>query len=116
MQVTESMSTKAAAYQRYITGQAIDMAYVVKGVKFDGFIKGVLLDAKSGLKNMVLGQSFRRWFTGKGMISQARRQIAAADGAPIEWHVEHEAVANAIRELFKKNEIRGIEVIVTPMK
>jgi RHS repeat-associated protein len=116
MQVTESMSAKAAAYQRFITGQAIDMAYVVNGVKFDGFLKGVLLDAKSGLKNMVLGQSFRRWFTGKSMINQARRQIAAANGTPIEWHVEHEAVAQAIRELFKKNEIKGIEVIVAPMK
>ena len=39
------MSARTAAYQTQITGQT-GQAYIVNGVKFDGYTDGMLLDAK----------------------------------------------------------------------
>jgi len=44
--VNEEMSERAAAYQTQITGRPANESYTVKGVKFDGYSAGMLLDAK----------------------------------------------------------------------
>jgi RHS repeat-associated protein len=62
----ESMSVAAAEYQSFITGRAANESYLLNGVKFDGVIKNVLIDAKSGYGNFVnkaTGQ-FQGWFKG----------------------------------------------------
>jgi hypothetical protein len=62
-----------------------------------------------------------RWFTkaSKGgkrpsglqrLINEAKRQEKAANGTPIEWRVRDTGVANAIRRVFRENDI-GIDVV-----
>ena len=58
---------------------------------------------------------FRDWFTGKDMlVDQARRQVRAAKGNPIEWHFAEKKAADATRALFKREGIKGIDIKVTP--
>ncbi|MCG8421215.1 MAG: restriction endonuclease fold toxin 5 domain-containing protein [Proteobacteria bacterium] len=113
--VSESMSARAAAYQTRITGRT-GQSYVVNGVRFDGFKNGVLLEAKGpGYAKFVKNGRFRAWFTGSdGFLAQARRQLAAARGTPVQWHFAEETAANATRALFRGNGISGIQVVVTP--
>lgn len=124
----ESMSTRARAYQEQISGHTADEAYWVGGVgrksggvKFDGFKDGVLLEAKGpGYANKFLESlDPKLWFENSGakaLIDQAKRQLKAATrtGTPIRWHIAEEKVANAIRLLFKRNRLVGIEVVHTP--
>jgi len=112
--VSEAMSARAAAYQAQITGRA-GQAYVVNGVRFDGLVNGVLVDAKGpGYANFVTNGVFRDWFTGeKALLDQARQQIAAAHGAPITWHVAEQEAVDAIRALFARWHIAGINVVHT---
>ncbi len=68
-------------------------SYVLNNVKFDGIKDGVLLDAKSGYENFIdkKNGTFLEFFRGgKALKAQAKRQVAAAQGNPIEWHFEHE--------------------------
>src|SRR5690606_35788324 len=68
--VNETMSERAARYQRQITGRPVDEAYVVDGVRFDGYRNGklvdmpeALLEAKGpGYKTFVAEKDFVRWF------------------------------------------------------
>ena len=121
----ESMQPRARSYQEQITGHSADEAYWVGGVgrdsggvKFDGFEKGVLLEAKGlGYARFFEGFDPKRWFksTGaKALVEQADRQFRAANGTRIRWHVAEEKAANAIRKLLKDNEVEGIEVVFTP--
>jgi len=114
--VEEAMSARAAIYQSKITGTLPEVNYIVDGVKFDGFVKGTLLDAKGpGYAKFVKNGEFMPWFEGAdGMVSQAQRQLAVAGGKPIEWHFAEEAAANAARNLLKKNKITGINIIFDP--
>ena len=114
--VNESMSNEAAAYQSRVTGRRPGQAYVVNGVKFDGFRKGVLIDAKGpGYANFVEDGKFVSWFTGRDdLLDQANRQLAAANGVPIEWYVAEEDAANAIRDLFSSNGYGAIKVTWKP--
>lgn len=117
LQVRESMSPRAAAYQSKITGQPVENGYVVEKVKFDGFKGGKLLDAKGpGYKNFVNKDGrFYEWFRGQHSLSlQARRQIAAANGKIIEWHIAEEKALEAIKKLFGDQAITGINLIFTP--
>lgn len=60
---------------------------------------------------------FYNWFNGKDdLLSQANRQIAASEGAAIEWHFAEKDSLNAVKTLFKENGIQGIELIYDPMK
>jgi RHS repeat-associated protein len=114
--VNESMSDAAKSYQSFVTGRAWNESYVLKGTKFDGYVNGILLDAKSGYKNFVNkdGQ-FYDWFKGKqGLLDQAERQLVAADGNRIRWTFENENVMNATKNLFEKEGIDGIELIHVP--
>ncbi|WP_228557207.1 Tox-REase-5 domain-containing protein [Myxococcus sp. AB025B] len=122
----ESMSPGARRYQEQISGHTADEAYWVGGVgrdsggvKFDGYTKGVLLEAKGpGYARFFDGLDPKRWFKSSGakaLVEQADRQFRAARGAQVRWHVAEESAASAIRRLLKDNEIEGIEVVFTPV-
>ncbi|MEI7298200.1 Tox-REase-5 domain-containing protein [Paraburkholderia tropica] len=117
--VNESMSAQAQAYQTQITG-VTGQAYVVNGVKFDGVSNnGTLLDAKGpGYANFVGSNGqFQPWFNGQSsLISQAIRQLGAAQGQPIQWSVAEPSAATAIQNLFNANGITGISIINQPPK
>ena len=116
MQVREAMSPVAAAYQSKITGVAGDMSYVVNGVRFDGYKAGRLLEAKGpGYAKFIKNGEYAGWFRGKNaLLNQANRQTKAAGKTPIEWHFAEEAAANATRNLFVTQKIKGIKVIYNP--
>ena len=122
----ESMSARARAYQEQLSGHSADDAYWVGGmgrksggVKFDGFRDGVLLEAKGpGYANKFLEDlNPRTWFECSGaedLVKQARRQLdRAPPGIPIRWHIAEEKTTEAIRLLFKKRGVVGIEVVYT---
>ena len=112
---SETMSSRAAAYQARITGRTAGSVYVVEGVKFDGFANGVLLEAKGpGYAGFVENGRFKPWFSGAGLVSQAQRQLAAAGGLPIQWSVAEAEAAEAIKELFATRGISGILVSHVP--
>src|SRR5215217_3189935 len=123
----ESMSPSARRYQEQITGQTADEAYWVGGVgkgsggvKFDGFEKGILLEAKGpGYAKFFEGLEPQKWFQHSGaqaLIDQAQRQLGKArgTGAAIRWHVAEERAADAMRQLLDNAGVRGIEVVHTP--
>ncbi|MFY2560777.1 Tox-REase-5 domain-containing protein [Corallococcus terminator] len=121
----ESMSPRARRYQEQITGHTSDEAYWVGGVgrdsggvKFDGYEKRVLLEAKGpGYANKFLDNLKPKiWFEmsgAKSLVEQARRQLRAAKGtgASIRWLIAEEKTAEAIRLLFQKEKIYGIDVV-----
>ena len=87
----------------------------VNGVKFDGVTKsGRLLDAKADYSQFVGRDGrFYDWFKGRdSLLKQARRQIKAADGNPIDWKVKDQKFADAVEELFEDNDITDISVSV----
>ncbi len=122
----ESMSRRAARYQQQLTGRPVDEVYWVGGldrksggVAFDGFQDGVLLEAKGpGYANKFMDNlAPKPWFAPSGahqLMDQALRQLRAAKGVPIRWHVAEEKAANAIRKLLKENKLLGVEVVHTP--
>ena len=70
-----------------------------------------LQEAKGpGYATFVGNGSFRPWFHGAdALVDQARRQVAAAAGAPIQWHF-----AEATRSLFAERGVTGVQVLFTP--
>ncbi|AKQ66375.1 putative hemagglutinin-related protein [Myxococcus hansupus] len=116
----ESMSPRARRYQEQISGRPADEAYWVRNVKFDGFENGVLLEAKGpGYANKFLENLKPKiWFEGSGakaLVEQAQRQLAVTPkGVPIRWCIAEEKTAEAIRLLFQKERVIGIEVIYVP--
>jgi hypothetical protein len=112
----ESMSPRAARYQHQITGAPSGRVYDVNGVKFDGYRNGTLLDAKGpgyewAVKN---GQFIRKYKGAESLLDQAQRQLRAAGGTPIRWEVAEAKTAEAIRNMFRRNGITGIDVVHTP--
>jgi hypothetical protein len=91
-------------------------AYLANGVKFDGYANGILLDAKGpGYAAFVKNGQFRSWFAGaEGLVNQAREQLQAANGTPIQWHFAEQAAANATRQLFQDKGVTGIDIVFTP--
>ena len=112
--VNESMSARAAAYQSQITGRP-GAAYVVNGVKFDGYLDGMLLEAKGqGYANFVDNNGeFKPWFSVQKLLNQAESQLAASGGNPITWHVAEPSATTAIQNLFQDNGLGIINVINT---
>jgi hypothetical protein len=47
-------------------------------------------------------------------LKQAKRQVHAAKGTPIQWHFAEREVAELMRALFREEKLRGIKVIHTP--
>jgi len=115
--VRESMSPRAAQYQSQITGKPAGQAYVADGVKFDGYARGSLLEAKGpGYKEFVENGKFADWFAGKeALLEQAQRQVIAAGGAPVEWHVAEKEALPALKELLKGTAAEHMRIVHTPM-
>lgn len=116
--VNESMSPRSARYQEQITGRPANESYVVNGVRFDGVEAGRLLEAKGkGYANKFADTlEPRPWFI-KGtnsLLSQAERQLHAAKGVPVRWHVAEKKAADAIRMLLHRSGFGAIEVVHTP--
>jgi len=113
---TSGWSKAAISYQEQITGVSAGNAFEVNGVRFDGFNKGTLLEAKSSYDNFVgKDGAFQPWFSGqKGLVNQAQSQIEAANGTPIEWNFSSKKSLEATRALFKDNGISGINLKYTP--
>jgi hypothetical protein len=110
-----NMSEAAAAYQSRVCHAAEGQGYYVKGVQFDGYEGGKLLDAKYYPDGSGMARSLDRnnYFVGNKLLDQARRQLAAAGGAKVEWRVASEGAANKIRQLFSGNGI-SIDVVFVP--
>jgi len=111
------MSDASRQYQKYITGADEGMVYNVNGVKFDGYKDGVLLEAKGIYSNFVnKSGEFYEWFTGsEGLVNQARRQIAAADGMAVKWFFNDVVSLEATKKLLLKEGISGIELVLNIM-
>ena len=120
VQANESMSEQARRYQAQVTGAPEGTAYRVKWgdkhVDFDGFEQGVLLEAKGpGYAQWVDKKlNFLRIFQGRlQIVTQARRQLDAANGTPLRWIVAEEKLARALKLLFEKEGL-PIEVVHVP--
>jgi hypothetical protein len=104
----ERMSARAAAYQSQVTGRSVEMAYWVNGVKFDAYdaARRVLIDAKGPGYENLLNQTWSR--AQEGLASQARRQLAAADGVAVEWQVAERGAAKLMEQFISGIDIRWI--------
>lgn len=113
--VNDRHSATSAAYQQQVSGFPSDFTYNVNGVEFDGYLDDVLLEAKGpNYAWMVTDGQFRPGMNViDGSLDQARRQIQAADGVPVQWHVMEPEAAQAFRDLFRREGI-DIEVIHAP--
>lgn len=94
-------------------------------MRFDGIRGNTLLEAKSSYDNFInkkTGQ-FQSWFVNdpkKGapkLLDQAQRQIAAANGAPIEWNFASQETLNATKSYFESQGLKsGINYKYTPQQ
>ena len=92
-------------YETQITGAPHGTEYAVKGVDFDGYdaSRGVLIEAKHYTRDNPMVKGYppsARDSIAAEAIAQARRQVIAAEGRPIEWHVATKEGADAIRDLL----------------
>jgi hypothetical protein len=112
------MSDASRAYQKQITERE-GQAFLQNGVKFDGMKDGRLIEVKGNYSNFVDNNTgkFYKWFNGKdSLIDQAKRQIVASEGAPIDWYFMDEASMNASKYIFQSEDISGINFIFEPLK
>jgi hypothetical protein len=79
-----------------------------------GLESGILDDLSAWWDRVVGGSRKAGGDAGDALEAEARSQVAAASGAPIQWHFAEEAAANATRSLFAEKGITGIEVLFTP--
>jgi hypothetical protein len=125
-QKNEGMSEEARRYQVQVTGTPPGWVYRVffgpgpdDLVDFDGFAKGVLLEAKGENLAQFIDEGLNAapYFRGaKGILRQAERQLDAAQGAPIRWIVAEKRFADYLRKLFDANNLERIEVLHIPPK
>jgi hypothetical protein len=114
------MSARARAYQEQVTGHTSTEGYIVRGVKFDGFRDGVLIDAKGpGYARFTRDRRFRQWWTnsptgGLAMLRQATCQAAVANGMPIEWTVAEPEAVEAITRFLGRSAGAGITMRYVP--
>ncbi|ATB42655.1 hypothetical protein CYFUS_008134 [Cystobacter fuscus] len=107
---------KGVAYQEQVTGIDRGTEYAVPAntksgkVLFDGYKDGKLIDAKDWKKWPIPDKDFST----QAVLSDARKQVQAAKGVPIEWHVSDKGSADLVRSIFKENNLKGIKVIHTP--
>ncbi|WP_434385409.1 Tox-REase-5 domain-containing protein [Melittangium boletus] len=125
LQKPEGMSSDAQRYQSQVTGAPEGWVYRVRTgpgpkdfVDFDGFRDGVLLEAKGpGYQDLLRKMYGKDWFTGmEQLIDQARRQMRASTGAPLQWHFAEQEVAALFNKLLKEKGHGRVKVIHTPSR
>jgi len=124
VRATEYMESPARRYQSQITGAPEGWVYRVfygpgpdDYVDFDGFVNGVLREAKGPgyLDFFKKGGRPEEWFRGaQAMLKQAERQLKAANGVPVEWHFAEREVADAMRKAFNSKRLDEIKVVHSP--
>jgi hypothetical protein len=116
---------EARRYQEQITGRAASELYYIDEVEFDGFSRGMLLEAKGpNYKNFFqLDGEPEPWFLESGkfdaLLNQASKQSIKAQqaGLPLTWHVADAEVVGFLREHFNANRISGINIVhTTPLR
>ncbi|MFD8728642.1 Tox-REase-5 domain-containing protein [Streptomyces sp. NPDC059611] len=113
-------------YQEQITGTNRGQEYVVPhpregrpAVEYDGWDSSwqTYLEAKNGYGSY-LSQSAPGTLTPSGkakFVAEARAQVEAAGGKPVEWHFSDPEVAKAARRAFRDERL-PIKVVSTPVK
>jgi hypothetical protein len=110
-------------YQQLVTGAPPGTEYKVPlaarksgCVDFDGYDpeRNVLLEAKDLNDWPVQRPEFLREKAINKLADEAKDQLAAAKGTPIEWHVPTEAKANEIQDILDDRGYSAIRVVVTP--
>jgi hypothetical protein len=124
VQKAEGMSEAALRYQVQVTGTPPGWVYRVffgsgpeDYVDFDGFVNGVLLEAKGANLAKFIDDSLNPlpFFQGGAkVLQQARRQLEAAQGMPIRWFIAEKKFADYVRKLFANRRVEGIEVVHIP--
>src|SRR5262245_49684963 len=89
-------------------GKRSGEAYVVNGIRFDGFDATGLVEVKGPGYASLLNRNDEFRYGAPKLLRQAQNQVAAAQGTPITWHVAEEAAADAMRKLFQSENIKGI--------
>ncbi len=116
-------TSAGAAYQEQVTGAPPGTEYKVPlarrasgNVDFDGYDpeRNVLLDAKDYNNWPPEGPPKLRQMAINKLLKEAKDQVNAADGTPIEWHVPTEAKASELSDIFDNEGIEGIQVVTTP--
>jgi hypothetical protein len=121
-------SARSQAYQERGTGVRRGAEYEVNGRKFDGYENGVLIDAKDRYYQFFdrRKQDWYAWWRAPRrsnnyrsagydeMLREARAQIAAARGVPIEWRVSDPQFAAALYRTFEAEQITGIRIRYFP--
>lgn len=90
----------------------------MNGIKFDTQLAdGTLIDAKGyRYEYFLLRQdSFLGQQVARDLVAQARRQLAAVEAAPVQWHVAEAGAADLMRELLLDAGITKITIIHVPM-
>jgi hypothetical protein len=126
VQKAEGMSEEAMRYQVQVTGTPKGWVYRVffgpgpdDYVDFDGFVNGVLLEAKGPNLAKFIDEGLEPvgFFKGAdGMLQQAQRQFRASNGLPIRWIVAEKKFADFLREMFRNNNLSSIEVLHVPAR
>ena len=115
------VSDQALEFQQRITGMPKGMECRVGGVDFDGFdyLKGVYLEAKGTGYNEhyhANGELKDLWFSGDtDWRVQMKRQVEAANGIVIEWHIAEDATNGFIKSVqtyIEKEELSGLVIVV----
>ncbi|UGY93371.1 Tox-REase-5 domain-containing protein [Streptomyces gobiensis] len=110
-------------YQEQISGVKRGKEYIVKSpdggrpVEFDGWDskRGTFLEAKNGYGGQVSKAGKLNKSTADTFAKEARRQIRAADGKPVEWHFSNPEATKAAKKFFRDEGI-NVKVIHTPVK
>nr|WP_246356846.1 Tox-REase-5 domain-containing protein [Pyxidicoccus fallax] len=125
-QKNEVMKPPARKYQAQNTGAPEGWVYRIRTgsgprdyVDFDGFDDVVLLETKGpNIAKFIDDDLEPLWFFEgiDGILSQAARQLDAANGVPVRWVVAEKRLADYLRKLFDTNGLGKIEVIHIPAR
>ncbi|MFG3271705.1 Tox-REase-5 domain-containing protein [Streptomyces luteogriseus] len=104
-------------YQEQVSKVKRGKEYAVKDprtgrdVDFDGWdsARQTYVEAKFGYSNKVRADGTLEPAQATKFVEQARRQLSAANGKPVEWNFSNKAVAEAAEEAFDE---AGIDVVV----
>lgn len=108
------MSPASRSYQIEQGGRAGEV-YYKNGVKFDAYEDGRLIEAKGSYDQFFRrdGEPYDFWLNSEkgdaALIKQARDQVGAAGGAPVEWRFATPRAAEFYAERFRE---RGLPISV----